>query len=463
MREPGPILFHSFEVVDGFAQLSKSNDPALPLAVSTRRSHKKSRLGCLTCKKRRQKCDELKPSCSRCRKTGFQCVYPRDTHSPQPKCESKPSNLRVLPRHGFDIVAFPSATTDTFTMQDMRFFHHFLIKAKPYMPVGNKAVWDREIPQLAEQNQFLMQCFLALGSSHLSRLVDEPNYEVYALSCRVKGLAGLRQAMAKQTWQYGDADSMIAAGYSLMCQAAHLEDGLQDWLTLLRMIISIQFRVAESQTKTEFDLAPTKHYECLKPYLHLIPPIDPLLLDSAISALDQIKPDLTCPFAHTFHKTLSQCLLAHQESPQTGYLTYGTCFKAWLDLSETEFACAVSPANAEIQLLLSYFVSLLLMMLAQGVIENHAGLEWSTSRHVLGMIGWVRNTLRDLPARLRRHTGFIERVVALASAEVEQKVLPAGPRVLRLHEAYELMVKIKKLDTERGWDGKRCHDGESLV
>ncbi|KAJ5672924.1 hypothetical protein N7507_002051 [Penicillium longicatenatum] len=41
----------------------------------SRRAHKKSRAGCLTCKKRRVKCDEVKPNCRRCTTRGIECGY----------------------------------------------------------------------------------------------------------------------------------------------------------------------------------------------------------------------------------------------------------------------------------------------------------------------------------------------------------------------------------------------------
>ncbi|RHZ70911.1 hypothetical protein CDV55_107449 [Aspergillus turcosus] len=40
-----------------------------------RRPHRKSRSGCLTCKRRRVKCDETQPHCLRCQKHGVTCVY----------------------------------------------------------------------------------------------------------------------------------------------------------------------------------------------------------------------------------------------------------------------------------------------------------------------------------------------------------------------------------------------------
>ncbi|KAJ2983011.1 hypothetical protein NQ176_g1007 [Zarea fungicola] len=43
------------------------------MPVSSRPSHSKSRNGCLRCKAKKTKCDEKKPSCSRCQDRGFQC------------------------------------------------------------------------------------------------------------------------------------------------------------------------------------------------------------------------------------------------------------------------------------------------------------------------------------------------------------------------------------------------------
>ncbi|KAK6440783.1 transcription factor [Oleoguttula sp. CCFEE 5521] len=48
-------------------------------AFTTRREHTKSRAGCLGCKKRRIKCDESKPRCSRCDRMELTCVYATST------------------------------------------------------------------------------------------------------------------------------------------------------------------------------------------------------------------------------------------------------------------------------------------------------------------------------------------------------------------------------------------------
>ncbi|OJJ07007.1 hypothetical protein ASPVEDRAFT_201474 [Aspergillus versicolor CBS 583.65] len=53
-----------------------------------RRRHRKSRNGCLECKRRRIKCDEMKPSCSRCVLTMQKCIYPPTSPTSQPQGEA---------------------------------------------------------------------------------------------------------------------------------------------------------------------------------------------------------------------------------------------------------------------------------------------------------------------------------------------------------------------------------------
>ncbi|KAK3672957.1 transcription factor [Recurvomyces mirabilis] len=51
------------------------NSIQLPL-IRTKRHHRKSRFGCLACKRRRVKCDEKRPACTSCALRLSDCVYP---------------------------------------------------------------------------------------------------------------------------------------------------------------------------------------------------------------------------------------------------------------------------------------------------------------------------------------------------------------------------------------------------
>ena len=110
----------------------------------TRRSHKKSRGGCFSCKQRKIKCSETKPSCGSCLMKGLPCVYPTEPAA------RKSNNLPLMKRNPNASPSFPAAT---FSILDMRFFHHFLTIAYPHLPVDNDHVWVHDIPQFAEQHE----------------------------------------------------------------------------------------------------------------------------------------------------------------------------------------------------------------------------------------------------------------------------------------------------------------------
>ncbi|KAH8701545.1 hypothetical protein BGW36DRAFT_371084, partial [Talaromyces proteolyticus] len=53
--------------------MTQSNESKTENGGQGKRMHKKSRGGCITCKIRRKKCDEMRPSCQRCTGTGRKC------------------------------------------------------------------------------------------------------------------------------------------------------------------------------------------------------------------------------------------------------------------------------------------------------------------------------------------------------------------------------------------------------
>ncbi|KAI1169026.1 hypothetical protein F5B18DRAFT_5880 [Nemania serpens] len=68
--------------------------------VKRRATHAKARTGCLTCKKRRVKCDEARPHCARCIKSGHKCTGYQDRADLQPQQSRRAdSSSDGRPRH----------------------------------------------------------------------------------------------------------------------------------------------------------------------------------------------------------------------------------------------------------------------------------------------------------------------------------------------------------------------------
>lgn len=91
--------------------------------VLRRRGHFKSRLGCFNCKRRRVKCNEMRPDCGPCRRLGLACEYP-------PANNTSPSS------------AGPAPTVSLLALEDLRFYHQFLTVAYPTLPLKGGEVWS---------------------------------------------------------------------------------------------------------------------------------------------------------------------------------------------------------------------------------------------------------------------------------------------------------------------------------
>ncbi|KAI9368363.1 hypothetical protein BJX61DRAFT_524232 [Aspergillus egyptiacus] len=63
--------------------------PTLLQPLPDQKKHKRTRSGCFTCRARRIKCDETRPTCERCRKGNRECAYPNSTTGPVSKPASR--------------------------------------------------------------------------------------------------------------------------------------------------------------------------------------------------------------------------------------------------------------------------------------------------------------------------------------------------------------------------------------
>ncbi|ODH52481.1 hypothetical protein GX48_01261 [Paracoccidioides brasiliensis] len=229
--------------------------PTRATPIKSRKPHTKSRAGCYSCKARKvKKCPETRPICKNCTARKLDCVYPV-----QFKLQSQQQVARrLIPDHSkknrsaavFWLTTPPSPLFSSFirpigvlqllpasfTIEDMRFFHHYMIAAHPYLPFGCDGVW----------HEYLMHAILSLGTSHLSLMNT-----LYTAMVSHRGLAlrGLHEAIGKHhqqlhsttdtsptatSTQTHELNAMLATCYALAVQSSHIMDGFTDFLILVR-------------------------------------------------------------------------------------------------------------------------------------------------------------------------------------------------------------------------------------
>ncbi|KUJ10496.1 uncharacterized protein LY89DRAFT_262682 [Mollisia scopiformis] len=163
-----------------------SSSPSKPLPQKTRRTHTKSRGGCMECKRRKLKCNEAKPVCGGCTKREITCVYPKvGSRTPLSKDAGQvlrpstslsvanalngpatTSSPNVAVQEESSDAAAPARGIGQFDMKDMGLWHQFIYSTAATL----SNPWGHELPGLALNCDYLLHGMLALGALHLAYL-----------------------------------------------------------------------------------------------------------------------------------------------------------------------------------------------------------------------------------------------------------------------------------------------------
>ncbi|KAJ9660215.1 hypothetical protein H2198_002721 [Neophaeococcomyces mojaviensis] len=389
----------------------------------TRRSHKKSRNGCFSCKTRKIKCDETKPMCTQCKLKSVSCEYP--AHPPRRDMAAGRRPTQML-------ASSPAAAQ--FSMNDMQFFHHFLTISFPHLPLGNDDVWLRDIPQFAQEHTYLMHAILALGASHLNRMVNNPNFSKEALMHRGHAINGLNTCMAKTQHAYGEADAMIATCYALTFQASYMADGLSDFVIFVRGCALATGKIREENAPTAFNLSPTRHHDIIQPRLGQLPSLNPIHLEQGLTALDELQVYLRHEAEHKFYISMRDVLLHHLQSSASGYLMFMNMYRVWYDLDHETFKVFLDTSNTTIQILLGFFVGIQMLMAPLTAHEWPARANAAGGQTLMGIADWMESVASKVPEELQWHLSWSRGLVNTVIAELNG--LPyAGPPVLFIPSA----------------------------
>ncbi|KAJ5177406.1 uncharacterized protein N7500_000105 [Penicillium coprophilum] len=189
--------------------------------MALRRPHRKSRHGCVECKRRRVKCDEARPSCTNCAKRHAECEYGSSTSllwanesdsgqagDSAPGLRSSLSStpgagpadpLGILGQLGSENAA--TSGGPALNLQDLELMiqwcnttFHTLSRNERTDPI-----WRNIVPEEALSHPFLMHGILALSALHLARTGPEPtrraSYLNRAVSHQNQALALFRELL----------------------------------------------------------------------------------------------------------------------------------------------------------------------------------------------------------------------------------------------------------------------------
>ncbi|KUJ06882.1 uncharacterized protein LY89DRAFT_726283 [Mollisia scopiformis] len=190
--------------------------------------HPKVRSGCLTCKKRRVKCDERKPLCLRCEKFGVKCdgyLRPVRVHL-EP---TKTAHRILVPRKRSSTTP---PTTPPFEVKkprfsnedEMRYFRLFCEKTSYHLSGYNDPnLWTRIVLQASEADDSIRHAVISIGALDMTtammRDLENSNareHHFFALKLYSKAIRGMREVVLRQKEKH-DMQTALVASMLIVC------------------------------------------------------------------------------------------------------------------------------------------------------------------------------------------------------------------------------------------------------
>ncbi|KAK3316085.1 hypothetical protein B0H66DRAFT_560330 [Apodospora peruviana] len=364
-----------------------------------RRGHTKSRRGCFSCKARKVKCQENHPKCVNCTRIGLVCEYPE----PQ-----QPQSLirRVSSSPAATVQSIP--TPIMFTMDDLRFFHHFVVTAYPPLPIQRADIWA-DVAALSHEFDYLVHAMLGLAASHLS--LYGADYKSQALSHRVKAIQSLNKSLSNPCSSLAEGDARFAAILALAFQASCMPDGMNEFLSMIRGCHVIA-ETSMPQSFEESMFGSFTSYGYTSSIRALVAPgalnltaAEEALFDEFILSLRALGPLVSNPIEVHFLASTERITKLARTSVVEAFAQFTAQYDLIAGASNEEFAAFANPTNYPAQLLLIHFM---LIEYAVGELAlGSAGERFAFRKRVC--IAWLDQLVDTLPEEYQSYIEWPKR------------------------------------------------------
>ncbi|KAJ2982493.1 hypothetical protein NQ176_g1355 [Zarea fungicola] len=352
----------------------------------SRRGHFKSRMGCFNCKRRRVKCNELRPHCSPCRRLALDCAYP-----PTPTPAAASSSLRPNP--------------SMLALEDLRFHHQFLTAAIPPLPLKAEKAW-LDCAAMSHEYDFLAHAALGLGASHLTCHTNA-DYTSQALHHRLIAIKQVNEQLTSPPSDQKTLDALLAALFCLITQASLIDDGLADYMTIIRgghLIVIII--IGENMDKSVFPgFTVEGHHQNSHELVREDQRDDMTDANDFEMSLMTLQPLVKAPYEHRYFALMSQIPVALRRSSEDSWAVFSMLFRFPATFTNEEFLELVNPENHCSRLLLIHMF-LVDYVLAAICLSPDTPVKAPARKHVI--IKWARAAAASMPADCKRYTHWIE-------------------------------------------------------
>ncbi|KAI4920768.1 uncharacterized protein J4E92_008412 [Alternaria infectoria] len=251
------------------------------------------------------------------------------------------------------------STPGVFSMADMRLFHHFLITAYPHLPVGADKIWITAIPGFAHNYEYLMHSILALAASHLDA-VTQSGVAEQAIQHRILAVKSLNEALSVPPTTACERDARMAAALVLAFQSSHLQDGMAEFMTMVRgcnLIAGNNMMFIADSVFNAF--CADSHLEKMQKRIGTsrVSCFNREDLDMASLSLDLVQ-TLNMSDCERSYWELLVCTITHgYDRPPETYQTFVMLYNTPSKWTHDEFQAFIDPNNSVAQILLAHFIA----------------------------------------------------------------------------------------------------------
>ncbi|RYP50109.1 hypothetical protein DL768_004313 [Monosporascus sp. mg162] len=292
-----------------------------------------------------------------------------------------------------EVSGFPAPSTATVkskakskqSLQDMRFFQHFLTTRPPAHPIAN------------ESYQYLMHAILGFAASDLMR--KDPSLVTPAIMHRVKAINAIKKSLANvpnsSTFEEGNA--LLATCFVLIFQSVSLEDGMAEYMTFFRGLLIVGIQMYCKGGKFIFtNCFGDGQTALLEPLMEAIPPIRREWTDMAVASIEALEP--LCK--HQLEVEYCQLLKEWAETLYTNSLQ-----ALQIQMPQESFAYLINPENQVCLLLATHWIALKKIMATITDAENRVnpGSHPQDGDPDLGVARWLKYMNRQVDDEHREH------------------------------------------------------------
>ncbi|KAF9878587.1 C6 zinc finger protein [Colletotrichum karsti] len=326
-------------------------------------------------------------------------AMPRDAPILRSLCQDWPE-VRVSKHSDHHPSEQPHHQVPLFSLQDMRFFQHFMLQCYPHQPLGNENIWTHEIPCLSQSHEFLMHAILGMAACDLMN--TDPSLLAFAMAHRVKAIKAIKKSLAdlpKTGTTTEHANALVATCFALTFQSVTFEDGMAEFMTFIRGILIVGAQMMCKGIKPVFvNMFDEDSKAILEPKMANLPLVKTEWADSAVEAIGGLRHLCRHEVEIEYYEFIYEMASKLHTSSWEAYRAISKHYGWWIQMPHEKFQRVIDMSNQTMILLATHWIAVQQIMVSITRVEHECREKapQQESPVDVGMLRWLKYSNKQI-------------------------------------------------------------------